>query len=62
MGRDDEDRAHHAVLLEERVREAMRPFDIPILIVVCVLAGWFFYRRLKSRRAESVSVSEEASE
>jgi len=46
----------------ERVREVMRPFDIPILIVVCGLAGWFFYRRLKSRKAESVAVSEEASE
>jgi membrane protein DedA with SNARE-associated domain len=46
----------------ERVRDAMRPFDIPILIVVCGLAGWFFFRRLKSRRAESGAVSEEASE
>jgi len=45
----------------ERVREVMRPFDIPILIVVGALALWFIYRQLKSRRAESV-VSEESSE
>jgi membrane protein DedA with SNARE-associated domain len=46
----------------ERVREAMRPFDIPILIIVCGLAGWFFYRRLKSRKAEAAAVTEEVSE
>jgi membrane protein DedA with SNARE-associated domain len=45
----------------ERVREVMRPFDIPILIVVGALALWFIYRQLKSRRAESVA-SEESSE
>jgi membrane protein DedA with SNARE-associated domain len=46
----------------ERVREVMRPFDIPILIVVCGLVGWFFYRRLKGRRATSAGVMEEAAE
>ena len=46
----------------ERVREVMRPFDIPILIVVCALGAWFVFRRLKSRRAESVGATEEASE
>ncbi len=46
----------------ERVREVMRPFDIPILIVICGLAGWFVYRRLKNRRTESRAVAEEASD
>ena len=46
----------------ETVREAMRPFDIPILIVVGVLAGVFIYRRLKSRRAESVAAANDASD
>ena len=46
----------------ERVREVMRPFDIPILIVVCALGAWFVFRRLKSRRAEGAGAAGEASE
>lgn len=46
----------------ERVREVMRPFDIPIVIAVCAFGGLFIYRRLKSRRAESGASAEEASE
>jgi membrane protein DedA with SNARE-associated domain len=46
----------------ERVRELMRPFDIPIVIVVVALAGFFIYRRLKARRAERAAPAEETSD
>jgi len=43
----------------ERVRDLMRPFDIPIVIVVGVLGGIFIYRRLKTRKEETAAVTEE---
>jgi membrane protein DedA with SNARE-associated domain len=46
----------------ERVREAMRPFDIPIIIVVLALVGFFIYRRLKARGTERVTPTEESAE
>ncbi len=46
----------------ERVREAMRPFDIPIILVVLALVGFFIYRRLKARGAERVAPTEESAE
>jgi membrane protein DedA with SNARE-associated domain len=46
----------------ERVRDAMRPFDIPIVVVVLALVGFFIYRRLKARSAERVASTEESSE
>jgi membrane protein DedA with SNARE-associated domain len=46
----------------ERVRELMRPFDIPIIIVVVALVGVFIYRRLKTRSAKRVASAEEPSE
>ena len=46
----------------ERVRDLMRPFDIPIVIIVVVLGGIFIYRRLKTRRAEQVTIVEEGAE
>jgi membrane protein DedA with SNARE-associated domain len=46
----------------ERVREAMRPFDIPIIVVVLALVGFFIYRRLKARGAERVAPTEESAE
>jgi membrane protein DedA with SNARE-associated domain len=46
----------------ERVRELMRPFDIPIIVVVVALVGFFIYRRLKARRAERVAPAEETSD
>ena len=36
----------------EQLRSAMRPFDIPILILGAVVAAWFFYRRIKTIRAQ----------
>lgn len=46
----------------ERVREVMRPFDVPIVIVVGGLCGLFIYRRLKSSAGESVATTEEGTE
>ncbi len=46
----------------ERVRDLMRPFDIPIVIVVGVLGGIFIYRRLKTRKEERVAIVEEGVE
>jgi membrane protein DedA with SNARE-associated domain len=44
------------------VRELMRPFDIPIVIVFGVLAGVFIYRRLKTARQETAVVADEGTE
>jgi membrane protein DedA with SNARE-associated domain len=46
----------------ERVREVMRPFDVPILIVFGALAAVFVYRRLRSRRQQSAPMVEEVPE
>lgn len=35
----------------ERVREVMRPFDIPIIIVLVVLVAWYIWRHVKASRA-----------
>jgi membrane protein DedA with SNARE-associated domain len=46
----------------ERIREWMRPADIPILIVLAALVAWYVYRRVRTvvREAEpSVSGSKE---
>jgi len=46
----------------ERIREWMRPADIPILIVLAAVAAWYIYRRVRTvlREAKSsVSGSEE---
>ena len=46
----------------ERIREWMRPADIPILIVLTALVAWYIYRRVRTvlREAEpQVSGSEE---
>lgn len=39
----------------EDLRSAMRPFDIPILVVAVAAAGWFFSRRIRSIRAQQRS-------
>jgi membrane protein DedA with SNARE-associated domain len=31
------------------VREVMRPFDIPIVVIIVALAAWFVYRHLRHR-------------
>ena len=37
----------------EDLREVMRPFDIPIVLVVVAAIAWFVYRRIKVIRAQS---------
>lgn len=44
------------------VRELMRPFDIPIVIVVGTLVGIFIYRRLKGRKEVPPARIEEGAE
>jgi membrane protein DedA with SNARE-associated domain len=44
------------------VRELMRPFDIPIVIVVGTLVGIFIYRRLKGRKEVPPARVEEGAE
>jgi membrane protein DedA with SNARE-associated domain len=39
----------------ERIREVMRPFDIPIIIIVVILAAWYIYHRVKNREEEETS-------
>jgi membrane protein DedA with SNARE-associated domain len=46
----------------ERVREVMRPFDVPIVIIVLALVGFFIYRRLKARSTGPVASTEESLE
>ncbi|MSQ14878.1 MAG: DedA family protein [Dehalococcoidia bacterium] len=38
----------------ERIREVMRPFDIPIILVILVLAALYIRHRIKEVRAERV--------
>jgi membrane protein DedA with SNARE-associated domain len=37
----------------ETVREAMRPFDIPILIILVAAVGYYIYRHIKHSREQS---------
>ena len=37
----------------EKIREIMRPFDLPIIGIVVILVAWFFWHRIKRLRAES---------
>jgi membrane protein DedA with SNARE-associated domain len=46
----------------EDLRSAMRPFDIPILVVAVAAAGWFFFRRIRSIRAQQRSSAGSESE
>jgi membrane protein DedA with SNARE-associated domain len=34
----------------EQIRNAMRPFDIPIIAIVLILIGIFVYRSLRERK------------
>ena len=39
----------------DSIREVSRPFDIPIILTVSILIGWFLWRRIKEVRAESAA-------
>lgn len=39
-----------AVWQPRAIREALRPFDIPIILVILALVAWFVIRNLRSRR------------
>jgi membrane protein DedA with SNARE-associated domain len=40
----------------EDLRSAMRPFDIPILVIILAAAAWFIYRRVKAIRKQGSDV------
>jgi membrane protein DedA with SNARE-associated domain len=37
----------------ERIREVMRPFDIPILVIFLALVAFFIWRRIRSIQLSS---------
>jgi membrane protein DedA with SNARE-associated domain len=39
-----------AVWQPRQIREALRPFDVPIVIGIVILIAWFIFRSLRSRR------------
>ena len=41
----------------EDLRAAMRPFDIPILVIIVAAVAWFFYRRVKAIRSQGTETS-----
>ena len=41
----------------EDLRAAMRPFDIPILVIFAAAVAWFFYRRVKAIRSQGTDTS-----
>jgi membrane protein DedA with SNARE-associated domain len=47
-----------AVWQPRAIREALRPFDIPIIAVILLLVAWFVYRNLRNRRSMKPSGGE----
>ena len=41
----------------EQLRSAMRPFDIPILLVIAAAFGWFLWRRIRTIRRQDMPVN-----
>ena len=39
----------------DRIRDVMRPFDIPIIVAVLILVAWYIYHRIKNREEEETS-------
>jgi membrane protein DedA with SNARE-associated domain len=50
-----------AVWQPRAIREALRPFDIPIAIIIVLLIAWFVFRNLRNRR-QPQTVSETSGE
>ncbi len=44
------------------VREAMRPFDIPIAAALILLFGWYVYRHVKRAKEYEIAATEEITE
>jgi membrane protein DedA with SNARE-associated domain len=44
----------------ERLRAIMRPFDIPIAIIILAGVGWYVYRHVAKRKANSAVTTPEA--
>ena len=44
------------------LRSAMRPFDIPIIILIVLAGGWFLIRRIRSIRRASPELSSDTSQ
>ncbi len=44
----------------EELRSAMRPFDLPVLVALGGVAGWFIWRRLRAIRAQHRTASPSA--
>jgi membrane protein DedA with SNARE-associated domain len=44
-----------AVWQPRDIREALRPFDIPIILAILVLVAWFFIRNWRNRRQMAVA-------
>jgi membrane protein DedA with SNARE-associated domain len=45
----------------EQIRDAMRPFDIPIIAVFLLLCALYVYRKLKSAKADAAAQSADSS-
>jgi membrane protein DedA with SNARE-associated domain len=43
-----------AVWPPRTIREALRPFDIPIILIILALVAWFVVRNLRNRRKVEV--------
>jgi membrane protein DedA with SNARE-associated domain len=43
----------------EDLRSAMRPFDIPILVIFVAAGTWFIYRRVKAIRSQRTETSDQ---
>ena len=41
----------------EDLRSVMRPFDIPILVVIVAAVAWFLYKRIRAIRAQDAASS-----
>ena len=50
-----------AVWQPRAIREALRPFDIPIVIIIVLLVAWYIFRNLRNRRRPQQATASETS-